>query len=61
MVDKSRSRKEGGAGLGLSLASLVFSSHNAKLDIESTPNVGTTFSITFSLNTEGSDEIEKTN
>lgn len=47
MVDKSRSRKEGGAGLGLSLASLIFSQHNAKFEIESEINVGTKISITF--------------
>ncbi len=48
MVDKSRSRKEGGAGLGLSLASLIFQSHNAKMDIVSSPGEGTTITIFFS-------------
>lgn len=47
MVDKSRSRKEGGAGLGLSLAALIFKAHNADFNIESTLNVGTTITITF--------------
>ena len=47
MVDKSRSRKEGGAGLGLSLAALIFKSHDSHLNIESTVGKGTTFSITF--------------
>lgn len=45
MVDKSRSRQEGGAGLGLSLAALVFSCHDAKFDIQSTLGVGTTITI----------------
>ncbi len=49
MVDKSRSRKEGGAGLGLSLAALIFNSHNATMDISSTLGEGTEFKISFPL------------
>ena len=49
MVDKSRSRKKGGAGLGLSLASLILNRHDADMKIESTPNVGTTFKIYFKI------------
>lgn len=49
MIDKSRSRKEGGAGLGLSLAALIFRSHNANLNIKSTEGVGTTISVSFPL------------
>ena len=52
MVDKSRSRKKGGAGLGLSLASLILNKHEAVMKIESTPNVGTTFNICFKLSEE---------
>lgn len=47
MVDKSRSRSEGGAGLGLSLASLIFECHHAKLTIESRLGVGTTMRVEF--------------
>ncbi|MDE6025560.1 MAG: HAMP domain-containing histidine kinase [Lachnospiraceae bacterium] len=47
MIDKSRSRREGGAGLGLSLASAIFSSHNAKFSISSTVGEGTCMSIEF--------------
>ncbi len=47
MVDKSRSRKEGGAGLGLSLAALIFKSHNAIFNIKSTLGEGTTITVTF--------------
>ncbi|MBQ8924131.1 MAG: ATP-binding protein, partial [Lachnospiraceae bacterium] len=47
MADKSRSRKKGGAGLGLSLASLILSKHNADLKIESKVGEGTKFIITF--------------
>ena len=41
MVDKSRSRKEGGAGLGLSLVSAILKEHNAELEIESKLGEGT--------------------
>ncbi len=41
MVDKSRSRKEGGAGLGLSLALEIVKAHGGKLDIESEEGKGT--------------------
>lgn len=47
MVDKSRSRKEGGAGLGLSLASLIFKNHNADFHIDSKLGEGTCITLTF--------------
>ncbi len=47
MVDKSRSRSEGGAGLGLSLASLIFECHDTRLMIESTVGVGTKMWVEF--------------
>jgi signal transduction histidine kinase len=46
MADKSRSRKEGGAGLGMSLALLILERHGAVLDIDSTPGAGTTMRVT---------------
>jgi signal transduction histidine kinase len=52
MVDKSRSRKEGGAGLGMSLALLILERHGAVLSIDSTPGVGTSMQITFSIPSE---------
>ncbi len=52
MVDKSRSRKEGGAGLGLSLAALIFDSHNATMEVDSTVGQGTEFKITFPIYNE---------
>lgn len=58
MVDKSRSRKEGGAGLGLSLANLIFRCHDAAFSIESTEGVGTTIQITFALSDNQKGDIE---
>lgn len=46
-VDKSRSRKEGGVGLGLALSNEVIKRHNAKLKIESKLKKGTTIKIVF--------------
>ncbi len=42
MVDKSRSRKEGGSGLGLALCVKVAEIHGGSLKIESRPGEGTT-------------------
>ena len=47
MVDKSRSRQAGGAGLGMSLVSLIVSRHHAALSIISRPDEGTEMRITF--------------
>ena len=41
MVDKSRSRSQNGAGLGLALCAEVLALHHSRLEIESTPGKGT--------------------
>lgn len=46
-VDKSRSRTEGGYGLGLSIASSIVESHNAKIEVQSTEEKGTLFTCMF--------------
>ncbi len=46
MVDKARSRKAGGAGLGLALCKRIAEIHNAELNINSTLGMGTTVTIT---------------
>jgi signal transduction histidine kinase len=43
-VEKSRSRKGGGAGLGLAIAKKILDLHGSTLDVESTVGEGTTFS-----------------
>ena len=46
-VDKSRSRKFGGVGLGLSIVSKIASLHDARVKIESEPGIGTNVLIHF--------------
>lgn len=45
MVDKSRSKKQGGVGLGLALVKEIVKAHGAKLEIESSSGIGTTVKI----------------
>lgn len=56
MVDKSRARKQGGAGLGLALCKLVAELHDSELMISSELGVGTT--ITFSVSVNENDAQE---
>jgi two-component system, OmpR family, phosphate regulon sensor histidine kinase PhoR len=46
-VDRSRSRASGGTGLGLAIVKHVLSRHQARLEIESEPGTGSTFSVVF--------------
>ena len=46
-VDKTHSRKLGGAGIGLSIVKIIMDKHDAKIWVTSTPEVGTTFHMTF--------------
>jgi len=43
-VDKARSRELGGTGLGLAIVKHIIQGHNGKLNVKSTPGVGSTFS-----------------
>ena len=56
MVDKSRSRKMGGAGLGLALCNEIARLHNSKLTIESEENVGTTVRFDVAISTTEKEE-----
>jgi len=56
MVDKSRSRKQHGAGLGMALVSKIVEIHRAKMEIESDGQTGTTVCIVFPDREENGDE-----
>jgi two-component system phosphate regulon sensor histidine kinase PhoR len=45
-VDKSRSRNQGGSGLGLSIVKHIIESHKQTVNVRSAPGVGSTFSFT---------------
>ena len=44
-VDRSRSREQGGAGLGLSIVKSICSAHGAEVEVSSSPGQGSTFRI----------------
>lgn len=46
-VDKSRSKATGGTGLGLAIVKHIAEIHDAKIELDSAPSVGTTISVTF--------------
>ncbi|OGD19110.1 MAG: hypothetical protein A2W03_05725 [Candidatus Aminicenantes bacterium RBG_16_63_16] len=45
VVDKSRSRKTGGTGLGLSVVKHIVLLHGGRIDLQSSPGVGSTFRV----------------
>lgn len=47
MIDKSRSRKNGGAGLGLALTAMIVEKHNASIRIDSEVGKGSRFILQF--------------
>lgn len=49
-VDKARSRKSGGAGLGLSIVKTIIEKHQGTVSVISEPCLGSTFTISLPLN-----------
>lgn len=49
-VDKSRVRKAGGYGLGLSIAKTIAENHHGTIQVKSRPEDGTIFTVTFPTN-----------
>lgn len=58
MADKSRSRKEGGAGLGMSFVAVILERHKARLSVDSTLGEGTSVSVVFEKADHGTDTKE---
>ncbi len=48
-IDKARSRKVGGTGLGLAIVKHISQIHHGRVWVESRPNIGSTFYISFPL------------
>jgi two-component system phosphate regulon sensor histidine kinase PhoR len=53
-VDVADSRAQGGTGLGLALVKHVLNRHGGRLNIESTPGAGASFTMHLPLHTAGS-------
>jgi signal transduction histidine kinase len=51
-VDKSRTKSAGGFGLGLSLCKTIMEAHAGRIEVESTPDIGTTVSLRIPIDSD---------
>lgn len=56
MIDKSRTRSENGAGLGLALCTKIAEFHHIKIDVMSELNKGTSIVLTFTKDQGGNQD-----
>ena len=49
VVDKSRTRSIGGTGLGLSIAKHIATLHGGRIEVTSTPYMGSTFTVSIPI------------
>jgi light-regulated signal transduction histidine kinase (bacteriophytochrome) len=56
----SSSKGHAGTGLGLAVARKIVDEHHGRIDVQSTPGEGTTFTVTFSARPQGPDAMERT-
>jgi two-component system phosphate regulon sensor histidine kinase PhoR len=58
VVDKSRSRSMGGTGLGLSIAKHIAALHGGKIEVSSTPYMGSTFTVKLPVSKESASAVD---
>ena len=58
MADKSRSKKQGGSGLGLALGKAIADAHGAKIEVTSAPGQGTTVRVLLKLQVHDNELID---
>jgi two-component system phosphate regulon sensor histidine kinase PhoR len=59
-VDRARSRSAGGTGLGLAIVKFIVEMHGGRIDVKSSLNIGTTFTITLPIHKEDLNQKEQT-
>ncbi len=58
MADKSRSKKQGGSGLGLALVKAIADAHGAKIEVVSAPGAGTSVRVLLPLQNDYNELID---